>query len=70
MMYKPQIERQLVEDGPTRRRRDVPLLRDAAPDDIAGVDRLDVRLVLLAHGRTIPVRADEDIAMFVTCWIV
>ena len=47
-----------------RLRRNVSLLRDAAPDDVASVDRLDVWLVLLSYGRTIPIRADQDIGVF------
>src|SRR5260370_30434491 len=59
LVVRRQKERELVEDRVSCGLRHGALVRDTAPDHIAGVNRLDLRYIYFAHRRAVTVRRDE-----------
>ena len=63
LLARRQIEHEIREDFLQRLRREIGLVRRAAPDVIAGVGRLQLRRDLAAHGRADAVAADQDVGL-------
>ena len=69
LLARRQIEHEVREDLLERLRREVGFIRRSAPDVVAGIDRLQLRRDLSAHGRADAVAADQDVGVFDTAAI-